>query len=673
MARKAFTLVELIVVITILAILWAIAFVSFKDYTKDAKDTKVITDISNLNKTLGLFQIRSGIMPIPENAKEVTQGAWNTITFQWNIWKRTKSILGLSKEATSPYENEEYGYDINGNKSLYKVYGYVTNGNSDALKEIRKDKVNQYKVEKWDALLNVYNGSWEIAQVDITNLPSSENYIPILGNTILDIDSNAVKNIPEEIEKNQKYTWAGNSSNPVANLPYPLNFLNFIQGLQTWIGTYIFSSTIDAFSPFQINNKYIFASRGFSNREPALAFSDLTPTWTFFSTTHGRIEFFDKLTNSQWTDLLLFGSNRKLRASDWTEEWTIALNDNINYVDNLIVIWNKAVFEWTTSTWGGELYITDGTPEWTTILKDLTLWTSSTSPDKLFLYNNKVYFTTRKYDSSLRKTVYRIWVTDWTTSWTKILNSIPLMTNFITLSFCNNNVYISRGWIINSTNDSYSNPIPSVQTAYTYCINNTWYIFSNSNLRKTDGTDSWTTLIKSFSWYNYVSINGKANWKVILTAKINSKIEVWQTDWTSEWTVKVTYNGNDLITYSGAPYESFNWEYYFLATVWSDNIVWIYKINNSWVVELIVENTWVYAVQYYNGYNTAAMSIINDILVIQYDLQNKNFASSQFTNTQNEEIFNSDSISQDVFTKLTSIDLNGTVNTLNFDTYILDS
>jgi hypothetical protein len=67
------------------------------------------------------------------------------------------------------------------------------------------------------------------------------------------------------------------------------------------------------------------------------------------------------------------------------------------------------------------------------------------------------------------------------------------------------------------------------------------------------------------------------------------------------------------------------------------------------------------------------MSIINDILVIQYDLQNKNFASSQFTNTQNEEIFNSDSISQDVFTKLTSIDLNGTVNTLNFDTYILDS
>jgi hypothetical protein len=42
--------------------------------------------------------------------------------------------------------------------------------------------------------------------VDITNLPSSENYIPILGNTILDIDSNAVKNIPEEIEKNQKYT-----------------------------------------------------------------------------------------------------------------------------------------------------------------------------------------------------------------------------------------------------------------------------------------------------------------------------------------------------------------------------------------------------------------------------------------------------------------------------------
>ena len=46
--KRAFTLVELIVVITILAILWTIAFISLQWYSKDARDSTRITDIGNL-------------------------------------------------------------------------------------------------------------------------------------------------------------------------------------------------------------------------------------------------------------------------------------------------------------------------------------------------------------------------------------------------------------------------------------------------------------------------------------------------------------------------------------------------------------------------------------------------------------------------------------------------
>jgi len=52
LTKKAFTLVELIVVITILAILGTIAFVSFLGYTKDANRSKIIYDISNLNSAM---------------------------------------------------------------------------------------------------------------------------------------------------------------------------------------------------------------------------------------------------------------------------------------------------------------------------------------------------------------------------------------------------------------------------------------------------------------------------------------------------------------------------------------------------------------------------------------------------------------------------------------------
>ena len=46
--KKAFTLVELIVVITILSILGIIAFISLQWYTKIARDTSRISDISKI-------------------------------------------------------------------------------------------------------------------------------------------------------------------------------------------------------------------------------------------------------------------------------------------------------------------------------------------------------------------------------------------------------------------------------------------------------------------------------------------------------------------------------------------------------------------------------------------------------------------------------------------------
>ncbi|MDD3793378.1 MAG: type II secretion system protein [Candidatus Gracilibacteria bacterium] len=46
--KKAFTLVELIVVITILAILATIAFISLQGYSQDAKNSKVASDLRNI-------------------------------------------------------------------------------------------------------------------------------------------------------------------------------------------------------------------------------------------------------------------------------------------------------------------------------------------------------------------------------------------------------------------------------------------------------------------------------------------------------------------------------------------------------------------------------------------------------------------------------------------------
>ena len=48
--KKAFTLVELIIVITILAILATISFISFKNYAGNARDGNKLTTLSNIEK-----------------------------------------------------------------------------------------------------------------------------------------------------------------------------------------------------------------------------------------------------------------------------------------------------------------------------------------------------------------------------------------------------------------------------------------------------------------------------------------------------------------------------------------------------------------------------------------------------------------------------------------------
>jgi len=63
--KKAFTLVELIVVITILAILSTIAFISLTGYSKSAKNSTRIADINSIEKALELFALNTSKYPVP--------------------------------------------------------------------------------------------------------------------------------------------------------------------------------------------------------------------------------------------------------------------------------------------------------------------------------------------------------------------------------------------------------------------------------------------------------------------------------------------------------------------------------------------------------------------------------------------------------------------------------
>jgi len=121
MTKRAFTLVELIVVITILSILWTIAFISLQWYSRDSRDSKRIWDIQNIKTALELYSLKTWKYPAPDNFKTVSY-SWATeiVRYQWIVWDQvTRNLKTLVVKPLDPLTNTPYIYSVT---NIYKEY-----------------------------------------------------------------------------------------------------------------------------------------------------------------------------------------------------------------------------------------------------------------------------------------------------------------------------------------------------------------------------------------------------------------------------------------------------------------------------------------------------------------------------------------------------------------------
>jgi prepilin-type N-terminal cleavage/methylation domain-containing protein len=120
--KKAFTLVELIVVITILAILGTIAFISLQWYSKDARDSIRISDVSNMKTSLELFHLDAGKYPLPDDNEIVDYGT-EILWYQWDFWTTVISSLSrsMSEVPTDPLTDKKYVFSVANNKNEFEI------------------------------------------------------------------------------------------------------------------------------------------------------------------------------------------------------------------------------------------------------------------------------------------------------------------------------------------------------------------------------------------------------------------------------------------------------------------------------------------------------------------------------------------------------------------------
>lgn len=144
--KKAFTLVELIIVITILAILATIGFMSYQSYTMDARDGKRSTDISSLQSKLEVTVAKNASLVTSFASGSANTLSWSSKTIAWtwliNLFTASKyqawdvkydslwvSSLDFSDPGTakSPYK---FGWAITSSGSMYQFAATLEWGDS---------------------------------------------------------------------------------------------------------------------------------------------------------------------------------------------------------------------------------------------------------------------------------------------------------------------------------------------------------------------------------------------------------------------------------------------------------------------------------------------------------------------------------------------------------------
>ena len=121
--KKAFTLVELVVVIIILAILWTIAFISLEGYGRQTRDSVRVSDLSAMKISLDLFFLDANKYPESSDTFAISY-SWAELWKQGTFWDSVfVNIEKLDKAPTDPLTEKPYTYSVTASKQEYQLAG----------------------------------------------------------------------------------------------------------------------------------------------------------------------------------------------------------------------------------------------------------------------------------------------------------------------------------------------------------------------------------------------------------------------------------------------------------------------------------------------------------------------------------------------------------------------
>jgi len=182
--RKAFTLVELIIVITILAILATLAFMSFQGYMKDSRDAVRVSDMTNVSKGLTIFFTKAGVYPETESGITLTASGI-PIGYQWYLWQSVVRAINMNQVPLDPVDQTRYIYSTSAWKTRYQLMAYTENSNLVSLlpQSYAIDYSERGLAFQWDELGVVLNNDNSLPTINVETASGSSNFKVLFDKT----------------------------------------------------------------------------------------------------------------------------------------------------------------------------------------------------------------------------------------------------------------------------------------------------------------------------------------------------------------------------------------------------------------------------------------------------------------------------------------------------------
>ncbi|MDD2907076.1 MAG: prepilin-type N-terminal cleavage/methylation domain-containing protein [Candidatus Gracilibacteria bacterium] len=125
MSKKAFTLVELIIVITIIGILSSIGYFSYVVHLINVKDASRISQIINIGDGIDLA-ISKGINIVPENSVDINVSG-NKYSTQGEAGKSIIGEIGFYGVGIDPKDGEHFTFALGTKIGSYQIITYLEN------------------------------------------------------------------------------------------------------------------------------------------------------------------------------------------------------------------------------------------------------------------------------------------------------------------------------------------------------------------------------------------------------------------------------------------------------------------------------------------------------------------------------------------------------------------